>query len=97
MWINCISSKNIEESRTIYSSSNNIEILMVSGTDDIIDKLFESLLQRFQDERKTSNNRGSEFIPKNVGLLHYIFLKISLKKDKSHIKSPGWLKKKEQQ
>ena len=67
---------------------------MGSGTDDIIDKLFESPLQRFQDERKTSNNRGSEFIPKNVGLLHYIFLKISLKKDKSHIKSPGWLKNK---
>ena len=94
MQINCISSKNFEETLTIYSPSNNIEILMGSETDNIIDELFESLLQKFLKARETSNNRGSEFIHENVGLLHYIFQKISLKRGKSYIKSSKWLKNK---
>ena len=94
MQINCISSKNFEETRTIYSLSNNIEILMGSETDNIIDELFECLLQKFLKARETSNNRGSEFIHENVGLLHYIFQKISLKRGKSYIKSSKWLKNK---
>ena len=36
MQINCISSKNFEETRTIYSPSNNIEIKKRSETDNII-------------------------------------------------------------
>ena len=46
---NCISSKDFEEIRSIYSASNNIEIFMGSDTDDVIDKLFETILQRFQE------------------------------------------------
>ena len=62
-------------------------ILIGSETDDIIDESFESLLQRFQKARETSNNKGSELIHENFGLLHYIFPKISLKRGKSYIKS----------
>ena len=46
---NCISSKDFEEIRSIYSASNNIEIFMGSDTDDVIDKLFDTILQRFQE------------------------------------------------
>ena len=46
---NCISSKGFEEIRSIYSATNNIEIFMGSETDDVIDKLFETILQRFQE------------------------------------------------
>ena len=67
---------------------------MGSKADDIIDELFESLLQRFQKSRETTNNRRSELIHENVGLLHYIFQKISLKRGKSYIKSPEQLKNK---
>ena len=77
---NCISSKNFEETRLIFSPGNNVEIQIGSETDDIIDELFESLLQRFQEARETLNNRGSEFIHDNVGLLHYCFHKIRLKR-----------------
>ena len=70
---NCVSSKRFEETRLIYSPSNNVKILMGSETDDIIDELFESLLQRFQEARETLNNRGRELIHENVGLLHYHF------------------------
>ena len=44
----CISSKNFEEMRSIDLASNNIELFMGSDTDDIIDKLFDTILQRFQ-------------------------------------------------
>ena len=91
---NCISSKDFEEIRFIYSPSNNVEILMGSETDDIINELFESLLQRFPEVRETSNNKGSEFIHESVGLLYYCFHKIDLKRGESYVDSPEWLKNK---
>ena len=91
---NCISSKDFEEIRFIYSPSNNLEILMGSETDDIINELFESLLQRFPEVRETSNNKGSEFIHESVGLLYYCFHKIDLKRGESYVDSPEWLKNK---
>ena len=74
----CISSKNYEETRDMYSASNNIEIFMGSNTDEVIDRLFNSMLQRFQEAKKTSFERGSEFIFENVDLLLYYFQKIDI-------------------
>ena len=88
----CISNKNFEETREIYSS-NNIEIFM-GDTDDIIDELFKSLLQRFQDAKEKSNKRGSKFIHESVELLNYRFHKIDMKRSESYIDSPEWLKNK---
>ena len=48
MAINFISSKDFDETRTIHTKSDNIEIIMGSETDEIIKELFESLLQRYQ-------------------------------------------------
>ena len=67
---------------------------MGEETDDIIDKLFEYLLQRYQKAKEESRKRGSEFIHENVDLLHYILHKTSLKRGKSYIKSPEWLENK---
>ena len=53
---------------------------MGSDTDNIINELFKSLLQRFQDAKEKSNERRSEFIQENVDLLYYILHKKSLKK-----------------
>ena len=49
MAINCFSSKVSEESRIMYSPSDNIEIIMVSETDKIIEELFKSLFQGYQE------------------------------------------------
>ena len=84
---NCISSKNFEEICSIYSASNNIDIFMGSDTDDIIDKFFDTILQRFQEARETSNERGSEFIHESVGLLYYYFHKTNMKRVGSYIES----------
>ena len=44
----CISTRNFEETRTIYIESEALEIFMGSDTNDVIDRLFNTLLQRFQ-------------------------------------------------
>ena len=63
---NCISSKNFEEICSIYSASTPIEIFMGSDTDDIIDKLFKTFLEKFQEARETPSNSGSEFTHEKV-------------------------------
>ena len=69
----CISTKSFEETRTIYTKREPFEIFMGSNTEDAIDKLSNTHLQRFQCELETSNERGSEFIPDMVELLYYRF------------------------
>ena len=41
--------------------------------------LFQDTIIRFQEARETSNERGSEFICENVGLLYYYFNKTDIK------------------
>ena len=65
----CISTKSFEETHTIYTKSEPVNIFMSSDTEEVIDKLFNTILQRFQHAQETPNERGSEFIPDNVDLL----------------------------
>ena len=43
---NCISTRNFEDTRAVYSASKPAEIFMGADTDDTIDTLFDTLLQR---------------------------------------------------
>ena len=85
---NCISTKDFEETRTIYSASKSVEILMGSHTDDVIDRLFDTTLQKFQQAIEISNERGGEFTHESVVLLYYYFQKIDIRRAESYIKSP---------
>ena len=67
-----------------------IEIMMGS---EIIEKLFKSFLQRYQEGLEESK-RGSEFIFDNVDALYYDLNKISLSRGGSYIYSPEWLQNK---
>ena len=96
MKINLISSLDTGEIRTMDSNSKNIEILMGGEIDDIIDELLKSFLQRYQ-EKLEEQMRGSEFVFESVDLLFYSLHKTRLRRGKSYIKSPEWLKNKEQQ
>ena len=60
---------------------------MGSDTEDVINTLFSTILQRFQQAQETSNDKGSEFIPESVELL-YSFQKIDIKIAESYIVSP---------
>ena len=59
--INFISSKDSDETRTMYTKSNNVEIMIGNETDEIIEDLFESFLQKHQEGLEESM-RGSEFV-----------------------------------
>ena len=57
MVINFISSKDSDEIRTMRAKSNNIKIMMGNETDEIIEELFKSLVQKYQEglEEKLEN------------------------------------------
>ena len=84
---NCISIKNFEHTRTIYSASELAEIILGSDTEDVIDRLFDTTLERFQEVIVTSQKTGSEFTRESVGLLYYYFMKIRIRRAESYVKS----------
>ena len=87
-------SKDSNEICNMSTESDNIEIMMGSEIEDIIEELFKSLLQKFQEGLKESM-RVREFIFDSADLLHYHFQKISLsRKGESYIDCLKWLKNK---
>ena len=91
--INFISSKNSNETRDMYSKSDNFEIMMGVDTNEIIKNLFNSILQRYQRGLRESM-RGSDFVFDYVESLNYIFHKIDIKRSGSCIEAPKWIKNK---
>ena len=74
------------------TESDNIEIIMDNETDEIIEELFKSPLQKYQGGLEESM-KGSEYIFDSVNLLYYHLQKASLKRTGlSYIDSPKWLK-----
>ena len=53
---------------------------MGSDTENIIDTLFNTILNRIQQAMETSNERGSVFTHDNVGLLYYHFQRIDIRR-----------------
>ena len=91
MLLKFISSKDSDEICTINTKSNNIEITKGNETDEIIEELFESLLQKYQGGLE-EKMKGSEFVFDSVDLLHCNLHEISLNIGGSYINSPEWLK-----
>ena len=63
MYINSIYTKSFNETRTMHPKSKQVELYMGIDTENMIDTLFNTLLQNFQRIQETSNERGKEFIP----------------------------------
>ena len=91
--INFISSKDSDETRAMHTKSNNVEIMIGSETDEIIEDIFESFLQKYQEGLEESM-RGSEFFYDSVDVLYYNLNKVSLSSGGSYIDPPKWLKQK---
>ena len=68
--------------------------MMGSETDDINEELRKSLLRNYEKDLK-EQIRGCEFIPDSIDLLYYRLQNIDLKKRRSHVDSPKWLKNKQ--
>ena len=91
--INFISSKDSDETHTMHAKSDNVEIMIGSETNEIIEELFKSLFKRYQEGLEKSM-RGSEFIFDSVDAFYYNLNKISSNRGGSYIDSPEWLKNK---
>ena len=75
MAINFISSRDSDETRTMHTKSNNVEIMNGSETNKIIKKRFESFLQKYQEGLEESM-RGSELSV--IVLMYCIIILIKL-------------------
>ena len=64
-----------------------------SDTDEIIKGLFESFLQKYEENLK-EKMKGSDFEFDGVNFLYYDFNKISINRGGSYIDSPKWIKNK---
>ena len=92
--INFISSKpDSDETRIMHAKSDNIKIMIGSETNEVIEELFISLLQRYQEGLEESM-KGSGFVSDGVNALYYDLNKTSLNRGRSYIDSPKWLKNK---
>ena len=81
--INFISLKpDSDETRTMHTRSDNIEIMIGDDNDDIIEELFKSFLQKYEDNLQ-NKMVGSDFEFDGVNFLYYDFNKISLNRDRS--------------
>ena len=94
MKINFVSLEDSNETPIMYTNSDNIDILNGYETDEIIEKLFKSLLERYQGGLEEKMREGSGFVFESVDLLYYKLHKTSLNRGGSYIDSPKWLKNK---
>ena len=78
------------ETRTMYTKSDNTEIMIGSDTNEVIEDLFKSLLQRYQ-ENLEEKMRGSEFGFDGVNALYYDLNKTNLNRGGSHMESQKWI------
>ena len=82
-----------DETRVMYTRSFCEEIMSGSETEEIMEKLIKSLLQKYQDNLQ-NKMKGSDFIFNGVNYLFYDLNRITISKGGSYIESPKWLKDK---
>ena len=82
-----------DETRIMHTRSDNIEIMIGDDNDDIIEELFKSFLQKYEEHLQNKMG-GSDFEFHGVNFLYYDFNKIRLNSGESYIDSPKWLKNK---
>ena len=82
-----------DETRLVYTRSNNAEFMNGSETEEIIESLYRSLLQNYNDNLQ-EKMKGSDFVFNGINYFYYDFNRVSISKGGSYIDSPKWLKDK---
>ena len=88
MYIKYISTKPFNETCTMHPESKQVEFYIGSDTENVINTLFNTLLQNVQRIQEILNERGSKFIPDSVELLEYELHKIDIIRAESYMVSP---------
>ena len=81
------------ENRVMYTRSTPEEFMIGSETEEVAEKLFMSILQKYQDNLQ-NKMKGSDFIFNGINYLYYDLNRITISKDGSYIECPKWLKDK---
>ena len=82
-----------DETCVMYTRSDNEEFMSGDDANEIIKLLFESFLQRFE-ENLQNKMRGSEFEFDGINFCYYSFNKTSIYRGGTYIDSSKWLKDK---
>ena len=88
-----VSFTDVNETRDMYTKSDNITILSGIETDDVINEHFNSFRRRYHEGLQTKM-KGSSFTVERIDLLECHLHKISLNRGSSYINSPEWIKNK---
>ena len=80
-----------DETRLMHTRSNSAEFMNGSETEEIIESLYRSLLQNYNDNLQ-EKMRGSDFVFNGINYFFYDFNRVSISKGGSYIESPKWLK-----
>ena len=92
--INFISLKpGSDETRVMYTRSDDDEFMNSNDTEEVIKLLFESFLQKYEENLQEKMKR-SDFEFDGVNFLYYDFNKKSIYRGGSNIDLPKWLKDK---
>ena len=83
-----------DEIRIMYVRSNNEEFMSGDDTDEIIKSLFQSFIQRYEENLGKDKRKGSDFEFDAINFLYYDFNKTSIYGSGTYIDSPKWLKDK---
>ena len=82
-----------DKTRIMHTRSDNEEFMNGSDTGEVIKLLFESILQKYE-ENLQEKMKGLNFEFDGVNFLYYDFNKTSIYRGGSYIDSPKWLKDK---
>ena len=82
-----------DETRLMHTRSNAPEFMNGSETAKIIESLYRSLLQNYNDNLQ-EKMKGSDFVFNGINYFYYDFNRVSIGKDGSYIDFPKWLKDK---
>ena len=82
-----------DETCLMYTRSDPEEFMNGSETEEIIESLYRSLLQKYNDNLQ-EKMKGSDFVFNGINYFYYDFNRVSISKGGSYIDSPKWLKDK---
>ena len=82
-----------DETRLMHTRSDAAEFMNGSETEEIIESLYRSLLQKYNNNLQ-EKMRGSDFVFNGINYFYYDFNTVSISKGGCYIGSPKWLKNK---
>ena len=85
--------EDFNDERALYVKTKDVEIMRSSGTNEIVKKSFESIIQKYQELIEYST-KNSGLILEGIELMNYDINKITINRGGSYIESPTWLKSK---